>query len=187
MTEQQIVGMAPAEEQDGEEILQKLLEDIEIQRKRFRKRFFEPGIKAEGAGPTVPGAAPLRTMEDVRMHFHALGREVDETVLSFLQDMVFIQLQQASLIADLYEMQDPEASAGTQFTEEDAERFERVLTYAKTTLEGSLAHPELDLTQRQTLQMLLEDANHCLGVLVEEPGEGDDDEEKPEATGDQAQ
>lgn len=165
-------------EVDSEALLLQMFNEIKSNRARIKKRF--ESLKT----PT--------SFEECKQQTQLLAREIDGTVLSYLQDTAHYLGQHVIQMEAIWDrMESGSNSEETQFTLEDAPRFEKVLTYAKQNIEGILNHPDVPTTpeQKALLVGILEDANYCLASVSENTLEEDneDDEEDDENEGEETE
>jgi hypothetical protein len=145
--------------QPENEALKRLLHEVDEERTRLRAR-------------------PPKSVEELVTWFIGTG-------LSIVRDNVHHTLQvetavneQAEQIQDLYAHI---AGDATQFSVEDAEKFRRVLEYARSMAELQLQQGGSGLTgeQKKVLETLLTDANECIELVetttIEPEPESDDD------------
>lgn len=121
------------------------------------------------------------TLVQVIQYVNKQSSEISGTILSLLRDLSHYSGQQYVAIVDMIEDQenplDPEA--GTQFLQEDANKFSKILAYAKTVVEKSLQHSEVPSDQKSILSDLHTDIVYCEN-LIEGNTISEEDDSEPE-------
>lgn len=103
------------------------------------------------------------------------------TVMPLIRDLAFI-VREARVDIDAI-LESDEGGIGTQFTEEDAKKFEIVSQFTKQTIATML--PTLMQEQPEEaakLQFILATADECIAILASAPIVGEEDEDDVDAT-----
>jgi hypothetical protein len=102
------------------------------------------------------------------------------TVLPLMRDLAYRLFETSSTVDDICDRMDEEESPSTQFTVEDAKKFDFVLQFAKGMANAALESS--GETEKAQLQQIIASAEECLQLVEQNTldEEGDDEEEEEE-------
>src|SRR5262249_531942 len=101
------------------------------------------------------------------------------TGLPLLRDVAYRLFENSEAVDELFDRSDEGSEEGTQFTVEDAKKFDLVLQYAKGVAAASLEQVSTDEAKAQ-LQQVIQLAEACLKAVEENTIEASGDEEQEE-------
>jgi hypothetical protein len=89
------------------------------------------------------------------------------TLMPLMLEFAHYAREQARLLYELSDRIDGDGDSETQLREEDASKFEIVLTYAKAVAVESLKHLELDTAEHTKCMEIVNLAGECLAIVEE--------------------